>query len=59
MKKLLLFILSSLLGLVLGFTYGAITDKKKKAFHKCIEQEPSDAVCDSCWKAIYHEPSPF
>lgn len=33
--------------------------KRSQLFQKCIQNEPTDTVCDSCWQAIYHEESPF
>ncbi len=32
---------------------------KKQLFNECINDEPSDAVCDSCYFAIYGEYSGF
>ena len=30
----------------------AMADGRWEQFNECIEEYPSDAICDSCWKAI-------
>ena len=64
MKKILRSSLAPLLLIPLAAIYfylmalGEQVDRNIK-FEKCIEAFPSDAVCDSCYTAIYHKESKF
>lgn len=52
MKKIILILcLTAFAGLLI---YGALEDViLAKRLERCINHYPSDAVCDSCWVAIY------
>jgi len=55
--KFLITIIFGILGLTIVCAISS--NLKAKAFQECIDKEPTDWVCDSCWQVIYHEPIPF
>ena len=48
--------LIALISLGIHRGHKACLDQK---FQDCIEFHPSDAVCDSCWKAVYGKESKY